>query len=180
MRLFRVTFYLLYSICFTYGTLCHFIGHQKIPPPFPSPCLEKRRIYLGLESIVSMGLCSHSQFTFHQKVLFGSFYLRVRDCHRTLFQPLSAFGRTTLLIVLYVFSSICCYRLDHSSFSQSVFYNYIYLIISNISTENQPWDQGIDLNKNYSYHHKTTGKELELLKLTFSFKSFNTSFLCEY
>ena len=87
------------------------------PPPPPNPRLEKERIYRGLGSIVSMGLCSHSQFPFHQKVLLGSFYLRVRDCHRTLFQPLSSFGPTTLLIVLYVFSSICCYRLDHTCFS---------------------------------------------------------------
>ena len=67
-----------------------------------NPCLGKQRNSLGVASILSMCLCSHTAFISHQKVLLLRFYLYVRDCYGRLYQSLAGFEPTMLLIAFYV------------------------------------------------------------------------------
>ena len=57
VRLPLVTYPSLCSTCVTYRTLCHAIGHQALPL---NPYLGKQRISLGVTTILSMCLCSHT------------------------------------------------------------------------------------------------------------------------
>ena len=101
----------------TYCTPCHAIGH---PSHFPelvgltgcqvlllitrhlpaNPYLAKRRISLGVPSILNMCLCHHTKIICNQKVLIGRFHLCVRFSYETLI-------KLSLVLNPFFTSSIC-------------------------------------------------------------------------
>lgn len=56
----------LYSSCVTYRTPWETLAARNFPH---NPYLGKQSIFLSVASILSMCLCPHSQFTYHQKVV---------------------------------------------------------------------------------------------------------------
>ena len=82
----------LCSPCVTYRTPSQAVGHQLLP----TLSLVKEA------SILTMRLCSYSQFNSHQIVLPSCFHLCVRDWYRIFYQPLASFELTILLIVLFI------------------------------------------------------------------------------
>ena len=136
-----VVFSSLRSACVTYEGPCHSIGHQVLPTPTLAE--GSRCFFQGLETslecasahILSLFLISHQKdlILHHQKELLDRFWLCVRDCYGTLYQPLTDFEPTLLFITLYVARRLF-YPLGHTEVSYSVFCNYIYLIINTTQT----------------------------------------------
>ena len=108
IQFFNSLFVIYRTPCCTRGRTSHLIlcdlwdtmPCQNSLLSFPTqPFLGKQRISLGVASISTICLCSHSLFTSHQKVLLGSFYLCVRGCYGQIYLPPLAGCELSMLII---------------------------------------------------------------------------------
>ena len=99
VRLLGVAHYLLCSTCVTYGLHATPLVIECFPPqPLPKDVEDfpKGGNYFKHVPLFTYLIC------FTPKVLLGRFYICVRNCYRRLYQPLSGFEPTILLIALFV------------------------------------------------------------------------------
>ena len=112
-------------LCNLWDTMPHYWSSST---SHPSPGVEKQMISLVLVNILRIYLCLDTYLFSHQKVQLVRFHVCVRDNYGTLYQLLTSFEPTILLIALYVVR-----RLSYPKENNLCFIT-VFMIISNTKT----------------------------------------------